>query len=164
MKKGLILCFLTLSASLLLFSGCTDRNTIIDQNAEITGHNWTYLNRFKFTFKIDDEKAAYNLYVNLRVTGDYKYSNLFVLVTQTGPGIKDAVKRYEMKLANKDGEWLGKGSGNLYSYQEPFLVNHKFAAKGTYTFTIEQNMRDNPLREVSDVGLRVEKANGPSPK
>ncbi|MEO6979069.1 MAG: gliding motility lipoprotein GldH [Mucilaginibacter sp.] len=158
MKKGLILYFLLLSACLLLFTGCSDRNAIIDQNAEVADHNWTYLNRFKFTFKIDDEKAAYNLYINLRVTGGYKYSNLFVLVSQSGPGIKDASKRFEMKLANKDGEWLGKGSGNLYSYQEPFLINHKFAAKGTYTFTIEQNMRDNPLREVSDVGLRVEKS------
>ena len=142
----------------ILLGGCTGGNAIIDQNTEVPDHNWTYLNRFKFIFKIDDEKAAYNLYVNLRVTGDYKYSNLFVLVSQTGPGIKSATKRYEMKLANKDGEWLGKGSGNLYSYQEPFLINHTFAAKGSYTFTIEQNMRDNPLREVSDVGLRVEKS------
>ncbi|MEP6614247.1 MAG: gliding motility lipoprotein GldH [Mucilaginibacter sp.] len=126
MKKGLILYFLLLSACLLLFTGCSDRNAIIDQNAEVADHNWTYLNRFKFTFKIDDEKAAYNLYINLRVTGGYKYSNLFVLVSQSGPGIKDASKRFEMKLANKDGEWLGEGSGNLYSYQEPFLINHKW--------------------------------------
>jgi len=161
MKKGLVFFYLVLSASLLLFAGCADPNTVIDQNSEVANHNWTYLNRFKFTFKIDDEKPGYNLYMNLRVTGDYKYSNLFVLISQTGPGIKNAVKRYEMRLAKKDGEWLGKGSGNLYSFQEPFLINHKFPAKGTYTFTLEQNMRDNPLREVSDVGMRVEKATAP---
>jgi len=39
-----------------------------------------------------------------------------------------------------------------------FLTNYKFPAKGVYHFEIEQNMRDNPLREVNDVGLRVEKA------
>jgi gliding motility-associated lipoprotein GldH len=98
--------------------------------------------------------------MNLRVTSDYKYSNIFVLISQSGPNIKNASQRYEMRLADKEGQWLGKGSGNLYSYQEPFLVNHIFPAKGTYTFLIEQNMRDNPLREVSDVGLRVEKAAG----
>jgi gliding motility-associated lipoprotein GldH len=159
MKKRLICFYLLWSASLLMLAGCKDPNAVIDQNTEVANHNWTYLNKFKFAFKIDDEKPGYNLYMNLRVTGDYKYSNLFVLITQSGPGIKSAVKRYEMRLANKDGEWLGKGSGNLYSYQEPFLINHKFPAKGTYTFVIEQNMRDNPLREVSDVGLRVEKIN-----
>ena len=36
-----------------------------------------------------------------------------------------------------------------------FRTNYKFPAKGVYHFYIEQNMRDNPLREVSDVGLRV---------
>ena len=144
-----------------VLTGCADKNTVIDENAEVRDHNWTYTSRMKFAFKIDDEKAAYNLYMNLRVTADYKYSNIFVLISQTGPGIKDASKRYEMRLANKDGEWLGKGSGNLYSYQEPFLINHKFPAKGTYTFVIEQNMRDNPLREVSDVGLRVERNTSP---
>ncbi len=107
--------------------------------------------------KIDDEKKAYNLYMNLRVTADYKYSNLFVLISQTGPDKKSKVTRYELKLASKDGEWLGAGSGNLYSYQLPFRTNYKFPAKGVYHFYIEQNMRDNPLREVSDVGLRAEK-------
>ncbi|HVW95714.1 MAG TPA: gliding motility lipoprotein GldH [Mucilaginibacter sp.] len=159
MKRGLILIIL-LSSGLLLNS-CTDKNAVIDQNLPVPDHNWTYLNRFKFSFKIDDEKAGYKLYMNLRVTGDYKYSNIFVLISQTGPGIKKAVKRYELKLANKDGQWLGEGTGNLYSYQEPFLVNHHFPAKGTYTFYIEQNMRDNPLKEVSDVGLRVEKSSTP---
>lgn len=156
MKKRLTFFFL-ICAGVLFMAGCKDANTIIDQNTEVPNLNWTYLNKFKFSFKIDDDKAAYNLYMNLRVTGEYKYSNLFVLISQTGPGIKSATKRYEIKLANKDGEWLGKGSGNLYSYQELFLVNHKFAGKGIYTFYIEQNMRDNPLREVSDVGLKVEK-------
>ncbi len=157
MKRGLIFFYIVSATIVLSVSGCTDRYRVIDENTEIANHNWTYLNKVKFSFKIDDEKAGYNLYMNLRVTGDYKYSNLFVLISQIGPDKKMATRRYEMKLANKDGEWLGKGSGNLYSYQVPFLINHKFAAKGTYTFFIEQNMRDNPLREVSDVGLRVEK-------
>jgi len=157
MKKRLKFFNLILSASLLLFAGCTDKNAVIDQNTEVADHNWTYLNRFGFPVKIEDEKQAYTVYMNLRVTGDYKYSNLFVLISQTGPDKKTAPKRYEMKLANKDGEWLGKGSGNLYSYQVPFLIDYKFPVKGTYTFVIEQNMRDNPLREVSDVGIRVEK-------
>ncbi|MES2111146.1 MAG: gliding motility lipoprotein GldH [Bacteroidota bacterium] len=158
MKKRLILFGLILSACVIALAGCADKNTVIDDSVEIANHNWTYINRAKFTVKIDDEKVPYNLYMNLRVTSDYKYSNIFVLISQSGPGIKNASQRYEMRLADKEGKWLGKGSGNLYSYQEPFLVNHVFPAKGTYTFLIEQNMRDNPLREVSDVGLRAEKA------
>lgn len=142
---------------MLALSACSDKNAVIDKSTEVDGHNWTYLNRFRFDAKIDDPTVPYNLYMNLRVTGDYKYSNLFVLVTQTGPDKKSETKRYELKLANKEGEWYGEGSGNLYSFQISLRTNYKFPAKGAYTFYIEQNMRDNPLREVSDVGLRVEK-------
>jgi len=159
MKRALNILFMVLAAAgMLLASGCNDHETIIDQNTPVADHHWPYLNKFKFDVKIDDQKAAYNLYMNLRVTADYKYSNIFVLITQVGPDKKTKVNRYELRLAAKDGEWFGEGSGNLYSYQAPFRRGYVFPAKGTYTFYIEQNMRDNPLKEVSDVGLRVEKA------
>ncbi len=158
MKAVHKLSFALLPALVILFLGsCTDPNAVIDQNTAIDNHNWSYANRIKNSVKIDDPSIRYNLYINLRVTGEYKYSNIFVLISKNGPKLK-GVTRYEVKLANPDGEWLGTGSGNLYSYQVPFLTNFKFPEKGTYTFTMEQNMRDNPLHEVNDVGLRVEKA------
>jgi gliding motility-associated lipoprotein GldH len=142
----------------LAANGCTDPNAIMDKNTEIENHNWSYANLVKYDVKIDDEKIPYTLYLNLRVTADYRYSNIFVLIHQTGPDGKSTITRYEFKLANTDGEWLGTGSGNLYSYQMPYISGIIFPKPGTYHFEIEQNMRDNPLHEVSDVGLRVEKA------
>jgi gliding motility-associated lipoprotein GldH len=149
--------FLPVLVLALAWAGCTDPNAIIDQSTEIVNHNWSYANLVGNSVKIDNEKIPYNVYLNLRVTGDYKYSNIFVLIHQTGPDGKSNTTRYEFKLANADGEWLGEGSGNLYNYQVPFLTNYTFPKKGIYQFKIEQNMRDNPLHEVSDVGLRVEK-------
>jgi gliding motility-associated lipoprotein GldH len=158
MKAAHKIVVLILPALALLFlNGCTDANAVIDQNTPITNHNWSYANKIKNSVKIDDASVAYNLYINLRVTGEYKYSNIFVLIRRNGPKLQGQT-RYEIKLANPDGEWLGQGSGNLYSFQVSFLTNFKFPEKGTYTFEIEQNMRDNPLHEVNDVGLRVEKA------
>jgi len=149
---------LTILPALLLFAlGCTDPNGIADQNTTIENHNWSYGNKVKFPVKIEDVTVPYNIYINLRVTGEYRYSNIFVLVRRSGPKL-NALTRFEIKLANKDGQWLGQGSGNLYSYQVPLITDFKFPATGTYQFEIEQNMRDNPLREVSDVGIRVEKA------
>ena len=148
--------FLALLGAAALNS-CSDPAAVLDQNSSIENHNWTYANQIKYDVKINDESVPYNLYINLRVTADYKYANIFVLVRRNGPKLK-GITRYEIKLANPDGEWLGEGSGNLYSYQVPFRVDYKFPAKGVYHFEIEQNMRDNPLHEVSDVGLRVEKA------
>lgn len=153
----LSLAVLTLLITVLC--SCTDPRAVLDQNTAIPNRNWSYVNKIKYDVKIDDPSVAYNLYANIRVSGDYKYANLFVLIKQSNlRGGKPWVTRYEFKLANADGEWLGTGTGNLYSYQVPFKTNYTFPEKGTYHFEIEQNMRDNPLREVSDIGLRVEKA------
>ncbi|MBB5397277.1 gliding motility lipoprotein GldH [Mucilaginibacter sp. AK015] len=143
--------------ALFAAQGCTDPNAIVDQNTPIDNHNWSYVNRIKVDVKIDNISVPYNLYFNVRVSGNYRYSNIFALLRQTSPGKKTQTTRYEWQLANKDGEWLGSGSGNIYSYQLPLRTNYKFPAKGVYHFEIEQNMRDNPLHEVIDAGLRVEK-------
>lgn len=145
--------------ALFIMQGCTDPSMVIDDSRELPNHNWSYINRVKFDVKIDDASKPYNLYLNLRVGGTYKYSNIFILFKQTSANKqKVATTRYEFKMANADGEWLGSGSGNLYSYQLPLRTQYKFPVAGTYHFEIEQNMRDNPLHDVSDVGLRVEKA------
>ncbi|RYZ97605.1 MAG: gliding motility lipoprotein GldH [Sphingobacteriaceae bacterium] len=138
---------------IVLAAGCTDPGRVIDSNIEIPKHNWSYVNKLKYDVKIDDETVPYNLYFNLRVTGGYKYANIFIVFNH-GKG----KTRYEFKLANPDGEWLGSGAGNLYSYRFPLRTQYKFPAKGVYHFEIEQNMRDNPLHEVSDAGFRVAKA------
>lgn len=146
---------------LILFSfmitACAD-NAVIDTNFAISNHNWSYIKKVKVPVIITNVSKKYNLYINLRHTADYKYSNIFVLIHQTGLDKKRTTLRKEFQLAYPDGEWLGSGSGNIYSYQLPFQENYTFPKAGTYTFEFEQNMRDNPLRQVTDVGLRIEPA------
>jgi gliding motility-associated lipoprotein GldH len=156
MKNTRLLYFLPVCFLMLAFGGCSDPGAVIDSNTALPNKVWSYNNRVGYSFKIDDANARYNFLLNLRITGDYKYSNLFVLVSD--PVKQGPSARYELKLARPDGRWLGKGSGNLYSFQIPFKSNYKFPAAGNYYIRIEQNMRDNPLHDVSDVGLRVEKA------
>lgn len=150
-------CFII--ALLFAFTGCSDPKRVMDESISIANHNWIYGNKIKFDVDIKDAQVSYNLYLNVRVTSAYRYSNMFVLVYQSqGPTKKATTTRYELKLASPTGEWLGKGSGSMYSYQIPFKQQYHFPVAGKYHFEIEQNMRDNPLRSVSDVGLRVEKS------
>ncbi len=145
-------CFIILASC---FQGCTD-SAILDTNQEVPARNWTYAQVIRIPVTIKNPDQLYNLYMNLRHTADYKYSNIFVLIHQGGPAMKRTTERKEFKLAYPDGEWLGSGSGNFYSYQLLFRGNYKFPSAGTYIFEFEQNMRDNPLREISDVGIRVD--------
>lgn len=137
---------------------CRDTNTVADTNKEITSRNWSYTEKLQIPVNIDSADIPYNLYINLRHTSKYKYSNIFLLIHITGPDGKKIAERREFKLALPNGEWLGSGSGDIYSYQLLFKENYKFPLKGSYRFELEQNMRDNPLDGVSDAGIRVEKA------
>jgi len=58
-------------------------------------------------------------------------------------------------LAKSDGKWIGKSSGSLYNQQSIIHQDYVFPDTGLYTISIEQNMRDNPLQEITDIGLTV---------
>jgi len=138
---------------LFTLSSC-NFNTVIDTNQSMEDNQWLYANIAKAEFEIKDATKPYQVSFKLRINTDYRYSNLFVLATfKDGKHRKRT--RYEFKLAKADGQWLGKGSGDLYTYSFPILKNHRFADTGKYTIEIEQNMRDNPLVGISDVGIEV---------
>ena len=150
--------FLFMWLLMLGLISCQDSVTIADTNVEFEKLNWSYSEKIRIPVKIEATDISYNLYLNLRHSAEYKYSNIFIIIHIIGPDGKKFSERREFKLALADGEWLGSGSGNMYSYQINFKENYKFPVKGTYIFELEQNMRDNPLYHVSDAGIRVEKA------
>jgi len=151
-KTKFILPFLCL---LLFLTGCSNTN-IIDTNVNVPDNSWTYAKSIKTTVEIKDITQAYQLYFKLRHTTDYRYANLYVVMHLKGNGLHKST-RYQFKLAKNDGEWLGKGSGDLYTYNFPLLTNYRFPKSGKYEIEIEQNMRDNPLIGISDIGITVAK-------
>jgi gliding motility-associated lipoprotein GldH len=152
--KKYILLFIVIVA----LQACNNNDVIIDSFDAVQNQNWTYTRPIKGSLEVKDSTKAYNIYVNFRHTADYKYANIWLRFHLIGPDKKDIPLRQEFQLALPDGEWLGSGSGNLYSYQLIFKEGYKFPLKGKYTIIVEQNMRDNPLKNISDVGLRVEYA------
>ena len=98
---------------------------------------------------------------NLRHTNNYAYANIFVLLHQHAPsGARDTTP-VEIELAAPDGRWLGSGSGAVFSHQHLVRGNYTFPDTGRYVFLIEQNMRENPLPGVTDVGIRIAPAANP---
>ncbi|MGV3763496.1 gliding motility lipoprotein GldH [Parapedobacter sp.] len=139
----------------MLVISCTD-TALLDKNVAIADNTWYYDSQPQLTAHIVDTNRRYDIYLNLRHTPDYRYSNIFLLVHQSGPGMQDTTERFELHLAEPDGRWLGRSTGSMYAHQKLIKENIHFADTGLYHFTIEQNMRENPLREIADVGLRIE--------
>ncbi len=126
----------------------------MDINIPVAENSWTYAKSLKTTIAIEDSNKPYVIRFKLRHNTAYRYSNLYVLMHLKGNGLNKHM-RYQFKLAKQDGEWLGKGSGDIYSYNFPLFTDFYFPKRGFYEIEIEQNMRDNPLVGISDLGITV---------
>lgn len=70
----------------------------------------------------------------------------------------DTVKKItqDLSLGDDVNGWKGSGMDDIYEqYLE--LGQGEFFKPGNYTFTLEQVMREDPLKNVLNVGLRIEK-------
>lgn len=156
LKPGNSLFFLTLFFSVAGIVISCRNDALKDEFKPIPNQSWNYNFVPSFEVKVADKQMSYRLKVNLRITADYKYANLFILMHQVSPDKSRQTKRIELRIADKDGRWLGKGVGSLYNYQITYDKDYYFPDTGTYRYEIEQNMRDSPLRGVSDVGICIE--------
>lgn len=151
--------FLLAACSLQLVS-CTFPSDVFEKNVVVPGQKWesSFKPRIDFAIKDQDTAALYNVYVVLRHSDAYVYNNIWIKGTVKQPGdTTSRTERYELTLADNTG-WLGSGMDDIYEHRILIQPETKFRRPGTYSFTLEQIMRDDPLEHVLNIGVRVEKA------
>lgn len=119
-----------------------------------------------YNFTIDDTLQKRNLYLKIRTSEKYKFSNLFLIVDLKYPNGKIEKDTLEYQMAKPDGSMLGDGLMSIKEHklwykghQTPFM----FSEKGDYTISINQAMRtlNNvpgvvSLEGILDVGFCIE--------
>lgn len=154
MKKLVYTSYLILLVS-ILFS-CTTID-IFEKSVSIPGHEWKSSYRPSFEFNITDTTTTYNVFLVFRHTEKYNFNNIFINLYVKGPGMDSTIKiQQDILLATNEKGWLGTGMDDVYEHRSTLAARQPLKA-GTYTFTIEQIMREDPLQEVLNVGLRLEK-------
>ena len=154
MKKLVYTSYLILLVS-ILFS-CTTID-IFEKSVAVPGHEWKSSYRPTFEFNITDTTTTYNVFLVLRHTEKYNFNNIFINLYVKGPGMDSTIKiQQDVLLATNEKGWLGTGMDDVYEHRSTLAARQPLKA-GTYTFTIEQIMREDPLQEVLNVGLRLEK-------
>jgi len=138
------------------FYSC-DPNRLSDQNFEIENESWSKDQAITFDLQIEDTTLHYNIYVNIRNSSEYAYSNIYLFIEMTSPTNKFFKDTVEFKLADPSGKWIGSGIGNIWQNQIPLLQKVKLLEPGTYQIKIYQGMREDVLNAITDVGIRVEK-------
>ncbi len=133
----------------------------------IDGEAWHKDSIQYFNFEIESvEKATYNSYINLRINNDYKFNNIFLIVSLSNSSQLISKDTLEFTLADKRGNLLGEKSINIIDnsliHKENISLDHNKA----YSVSVEHAMRIinkvKPLEHlegVIDVGYKVEKVN-----
>lgn len=153
---------LFLLAGLLILNGCL-KSPYYQKQYDIPGNKWAYNNIPSFKFEITDTTAFYNLQFLIRHTEAYPFSNIWLVIHTKKPGEQTFEKtRIEIPLSEPGGKWLGRGMGEIWEQRMP--ISHEgdsvmLRKAGTWEIKIEQNMRLNPLPEVLNIGLRIERQN-----
>ncbi|HIC30461.1 MAG TPA: gliding motility lipoprotein GldH [Flavobacteriaceae bacterium] len=118
------------------------------------------------SFKINppDSIKPYNLFVNLRNTNAYKFSNLYLIVEMKFPHGKAITDTLQYAMTKPNGEWLGEGLSSVKENKLWYKEGVVFKEKGEYKVNIQHAMRQNGnvngvvnLEGITDVGFRIEK-------
>lgn len=144
-----------LAVALLIYSCSTI--DIYEKSVAIPGHEWKSNFRPAFNFTIKDTSSLYNIFLILRHNEKYNYNNIYLNLYVKGPGQDTAVKiQRDLPLADPEKGWLGTGMDDIYEHRILLSKGQSLKA-GDYQFTLEQIMREDPLQNVLNAGLRLEK-------
>jgi len=151
--------FLVVAAiAIAIFSACSD-NYVYNGYVTLPGEQWHADSLASFRVPVSDTVTFYNLYVNVRNTTDYPFQNLYLFIDIAAPNGATARDTFECYLADEHGKWLGKGRGKLRDNRFLYRQNVRFGAQGEYRVTLQQAMRVEQLKGISEIGFRVELGN-----
>lgn len=149
LKRYLLLLF-----SLLVFS-CKELD-VYEKTLPFAKHSWSTAEKPSFDFIISDTVSEYNVFVVLRHTDAYHYNNLWLNLTTIPPGDTAQTLKANLKLGDNR-QWLGSSIDDIVEHR--ILINPtplRFK-KGSYKFILQQIMREDPLPDILNAGIRVEK-------
>jgi gliding motility-associated lipoprotein GldH len=155
-RKGLNLLAVAILVCIMAVS--CQKIDLYEKNVTIPRHEWSSSFKPQFKFDITDTSAAYDIFIVLRHNEKYSWNNIWLELATQIPGDTAVRKeKYELGLANNKG-WLGVAMDDIYEQRVRITPRDGVALKkGEYVFTIGHVMRENPLQNIMNIGLRVEK-------
>ncbi|MBT0607861.1 gliding motility lipoprotein GldH [Aequorivita echinoideorum] len=151
---------------IFIIASCESK-TVFSETQALSGH-WGEDETLLFTIPQLDSLKKYNVFVNVRNTNDYKYNNIFLIISMNFPHGKTLTDTLEYKMAYADGSWMGQGITDVKENKLFYKENVTFFEDGNYTLTVNQAMRNNGsvegvtrLEGITDVGISIEEATKP---
>ncbi len=141
--------------SLFLLSSC--KETAYYEQYQVIEKPWDKEKEYYFTYEINDNTIPYDVSLVIRNNNLYPYQNLWLFCGEEQPVGLFKCDTFECMLADEYGKWKGNGI-SIYHLSIPVRTRYMFPHKGQYTFCIRQGMREEQLKGIEEIGLRIETA------
>ena len=145
----------------VLFISCDKKRVFVEYQS--VGSAWNLKKEVVFELPKIDTLKKYNLFINLRANDDYKFNNLFLIVSLEQPNGLTKVDTLEYQMADVDGTLLGDGFSDIKESKLYYKENVKFKASENNKIHIKQAVRQTgkiegiqDLEGITEVGFRVE--------
>ena len=140
----------------LVVWSCSDTALFFDSRP-VPDYTWHMHDTVRFEAAVSDTSRRHQIHISIRNTTDYPYSNLYMFMDVRFPNGTTFRDTLECILAQNDGKWTGKGFGKIRENVFLFRDNVWFPDTGIYVFSLVHGMREDALRGIADVGLRINK-------
>jgi len=137
---------------------CSHNEVFFDYHS-FANAEWRRNDTAVFNVRIENKSLPYDVSIELRNNDAYAFSNIWLFVDYQLPSGKARTDTVVADLADVYGKWYGKGM-SLHNLSIPYETAILFPDTGIYTYSIRQGMWDNPLKGISDIGLKVSKKSG----
>jgi gliding motility-associated lipoprotein GldH len=151
---------------LIISMGSCSKGMVYDEFKNMPDNKWHKDSVLNFTVNSIDTLSKNNIYINLRNNKDYEFSNLFLIVGIKFPNNYQIVDTLEYEMTTPEGRFLGAGISDVKENKLEYKSSVNFPVVGDYDFQIQHAMRKSRtvdgieyLNGITDVGLRIEKAN-----
>ena len=143
---------LIIALSSLLLVAC-DATTPYSSFVAVPMNGWNSDSVLTYRFDVTDTRPC-DILLCVRHTESYPYQNMWLFCQLSNDSAAIWTDTIEFYLADDRGRWLGNGSQQI-EMPVLFAQNYQFPDTGKYVFTIQQGMREERLRGVSDVGVII---------
>jgi gliding motility-associated lipoprotein GldH len=155
-KRIIRLSVILLPAVLILLSSCNN-DIIFADSMPIEGNTWNLSDIATFDVHVDDTVTAGSVIFTIRTGAGYPFRNIYLFVSTSAPDGTSISDTLRYNLADENGNWYGKGLGDINELDLPYKMNVYFPQKGVYRFSIQHGMRTQDLKGVFDFGIRIVK-------
>jgi gliding motility-associated lipoprotein GldH len=141
---------------MVVLVACNELN-LYEKTVFFPKHEWDSKQQPSFNFDVEDTVSNYHIYIVIRHEDAFHYNNLWLNLQTKAPGTAVYTQKLNLVLANNANGWLGSGMDDIFDHRIRITKAPIHLKKGTYQFSIQQIMREDPLNYILNVGIRVEK-------